>query len=120
MYALQYHFVTVTKYCADILTDERLERVAEIAHEIAEDFETDIKIATTIGLYVLGEISLGKAAERISVTRWEMEEILSEADIEVRLGPKTWRTSKTRSIQHSTSNERIVFAAGLSRRNSVE
>ncbi|MFH5801840.1 UPF0175 family protein [Haladaptatus sp. CMAA 1911] len=33
-------------------------------------------LATTIGLYVLGEISLGKAAERTGVTRWEMEEIL--------------------------------------------
>lgn len=46
------------------------------------------ELATTIGLYVLGEISLGKAAERTGVTRWEMEEILSEADIEVRLGPQ--------------------------------
>ncbi|MBX0298321.1 IS200/IS605 family transposase, partial [Haloarcula nitratireducens] len=43
VYALRYHFVTVTKYRADILTDERLERVAEVAHEIAEDFEADIK-----------------------------------------------------------------------------
>ncbi|AQL44836.1 IS200/IS605 family transposase (plasmid) [Halorientalis sp. IM1011] len=43
VYALQYHFVTVTKYRADILTDERLERVAEVVHEIAEGFEADIK-----------------------------------------------------------------------------
>ncbi|MGQ3413895.1 IS200/IS605 family transposase [Natrinema sp. LN54] len=43
VYALQYHFVTVTKYRADILTDERLERVAEVAHEIADGFEADIK-----------------------------------------------------------------------------
>ncbi|WP_407045761.1 IS200/IS605 family transposase, partial [Haloarcula laminariae] len=42
MYALQYHFVTVTKYRADILTDARLERVAEIAHDIADDFEAEI------------------------------------------------------------------------------
>lgn len=46
------------------------------------------ELATTIGLYVLGEISLGKAAERTGVTRWEMEEILSETGIEVRLGPQ--------------------------------
>ena len=46
------------------------------------------ELATTIGLYALGEISLGKAAERTGVTRWEMEEILSEADIEVGLGPQ--------------------------------
>jgi putative transposase len=43
VYALQYHFVTVTKYRTDILTDERLERVAEVAHEIADDFEVDIQ-----------------------------------------------------------------------------
>ena len=43
VYALQYQFVTVTKYRADILTDERLERVAEVAHEIADDFKVDIQ-----------------------------------------------------------------------------
>ncbi|MFB6235863.1 MAG: IS200/IS605 family transposase [Halopenitus sp.] len=43
VYALQYHFVTVTKNRTDILTDKRLERVAEVTHEIAEDFEADIK-----------------------------------------------------------------------------
>ncbi len=46
------------------------------------------ELATTIGLYVLGEISLGKAAERTGVTRWEMEELLSDAGVEVRLGPQ--------------------------------
>jgi len=47
------------------------------------------EFATTIGLYVLGEISLGKAAERTGVTRWEMEEILQEAGVELRLGPQS-------------------------------
>jgi predicted HTH domain antitoxin len=47
------------------------------------------QLATTIGLYVLGEISLGKAAERTDVTRWEMEEILQEAGVELRLGPQS-------------------------------
>ncbi|WP_435066112.1 UPF0175 family protein [Halobaculum sp. EA56] len=47
------------------------------------------QLATTIGLYVLGEISLGKAAERTGVTRWEMEEILQEAGVELRLGPQS-------------------------------
>jgi len=47
------------------------------------------KLATTIGLYVLGEISLGKAAERTGVTRWEMEEILQKAGVELRLGPQS-------------------------------
>lgn len=52
----------------------------------AEDKE---HLATTIGLYVLGEISLGKAAERTGVTRWEMEELLQEAGIELQLGPQS-------------------------------
>ena len=47
------------------------------------------EFATTIGLYVLGEISLGKAAERTSVTRWEMKEILQEVGVELRLGPQS-------------------------------
>ena len=52
------------------------------------------QLATTIGLYVLGEISLGKAAERTDVTRWEMEEILQEAGVELRLGPQSMEELK--------------------------
>jgi predicted HTH domain antitoxin len=47
------------------------------------------ELATTIGLYVLGEISLGKAAERTGVTRWEMEEILQDTGVELRFGSQT-------------------------------
>jgi putative transposase len=43
VYALQYHFVTVTKYRADILTNEIAERVGEIANDTAEGFDVDIK-----------------------------------------------------------------------------
>lgn len=50
------------------------------------EVDTD-ELATTIGLYVLGEISLGKAAERVGVTRWEMQELLEEHGVEPRLGP---------------------------------
>ncbi|WP_135854729.1 UPF0175 family protein [Halorussus salinus] len=46
-------------------------------------------LAETIGLYALGEISLGKAAERTGVTRWEMRDILREAGVELRLGPQS-------------------------------
>ncbi|MCU4744166.1 UPF0175 family protein [Natronoglomus mannanivorans] len=46
-------------------------------------------LANTIGLYALGEISLGKAAERSDTTRWEMAEFLSEVGVEVRLGPQS-------------------------------
>lgn len=45
------------------------------------------ELATTIGLYVLGEISLGKAADRIGISRWEMQDLLTESGIEPRLGP---------------------------------
>jgi predicted HTH domain antitoxin len=50
------------------------------------DADTE-ELATTIGLYVLGEISLGKAAERTGVSRWEIREILEDHDVELRLGP---------------------------------
>lgn len=50
------------------------------------DVDTD-ELAITVGLYVLGEISLGKAAERVDVTRWEMQELLKAHGVEPRLGP---------------------------------
>ena len=50
------------------------------------DPETE-ELATTIGLYVLREISLGKAAERYGVSRWEMQDILKDHGVEPRLGP---------------------------------
>ncbi|RJX48561.1 IS200/IS605 family transposase, partial [Halonotius pteroides] len=43
VYALQYHFVTVTKYRSDILTDEIAERLGEIASDIAADFGVNIQ-----------------------------------------------------------------------------
>lgn len=46
------------------------------------------ELAETIGLYALGEISLGKAAERAGVSRWEMKNVLQEAGVELRLGPQ--------------------------------
>ena len=43
VYALKYHFVTVTKYRADLLTDEIAERIGEIASDISEDFGVNIQ-----------------------------------------------------------------------------
>ena len=43
VYALQYHFVTVTKYRATILTDIITERIGEITNDIAGDFGVDIQ-----------------------------------------------------------------------------
>jgi len=45
--------------------------------------------ATTVGRSVLGEISLGKAAERVGLTRWEMEELLQEGGVDLQLGPQS-------------------------------
>ena len=50
------------------------------------DVDTE-EVATTIGLYVLGEISLGKVAEREGLTRWEMLEFLANNGVELCLGP---------------------------------
>jgi predicted HTH domain antitoxin len=46
-------------------------------------------IATAIGLYLLGEISLGKTSERVGLSRWEMQDLLKEFDIDTRQGPRT-------------------------------
>lgn len=43
VYALQYHFVTVTKYRTTILTEEIAERIGEIANELSEDFGVEIQ-----------------------------------------------------------------------------
>ena len=42
-----------------------------------------------IGEYVLGEISLGKAAERAGLTRWEFESLLDEIGFTALYGPRT-------------------------------
>lgn len=43
VYALQYHFVTVTKYRATILTEEIAERIGEIGNELSEDYGVEIQ-----------------------------------------------------------------------------
>lgn len=49
----------------------------------------EAELAEAIGLFILGKISLGKAAERAGVSRWEMESILEEAGVERRYGPQS-------------------------------
>lgn len=43
VYALQYHFVTVTKFRATILTSEIHKRLGEIANDLSEDFGVTIQ-----------------------------------------------------------------------------
>lgn len=49
----------------------------------------DEDLATAIGEYVLGERSLGKAAERAGLTRWEFEELLEDTGFTALYGPRT-------------------------------
>jgi len=47
------------------------------------------ELATAVGQYVLGELSLGKAAEEAGMSRWEFEEILKDAGFDALYGPRT-------------------------------
>ena len=47
------------------------------------------ELATAVGRYVLGELSLGKAAEVAGMSRWEFEGVLREAGFEALYGPRT-------------------------------
>lgn len=55
----------------------------------SEPIDADDGLAHAVGLYALGEINEGKAAEIAGVTRWEMREILDDAGLELRHGPRT-------------------------------
>lgn len=51
--------------------------------------DPDDDMVYAVGLYALGEISEGKAAEIAGVNRWAMREILENAGVELRHGPQT-------------------------------
>ena len=55
----------------------------------SEPVGADDALAHAVGLYALGEINEGKAAEIADMTRWEMREILDDAGLELRHGPRT-------------------------------
>lgn len=55
----------------------------------SESVDTDDNLAHAVGLYALGEVNEGKAAEIAEITRWEMREILEDAGLELRHGPQT-------------------------------
>jgi len=50
---------------------------------------SDNALATAIGQYVLGNRSLGKAAESVGVTRWEFEQLLEESGFTALYGPRS-------------------------------
>lgn len=47
------------------------------------------ELAMAVGKYVLGELSLGKAAEEAGLSRWEFEEVLEDAGFTALYGPRT-------------------------------
>lgn len=47
------------------------------------------ELATAVGRYVLGELSLGRAAEEAGMSRWEFEEVLEDAGFSSLYGPRT-------------------------------
>ena len=49
----------------------------------------DHEVATVIGLYALGELTLGEAADRLDVSRTRMRDLLREAGVELRIGPRS-------------------------------
>ena len=51
--------------------------------------DSNDELATAIGQYVLGELSLGKAAEEAGLSRWEFEEVLEDAGFTGLYGPRT-------------------------------
>ena len=51
--------------------------------------EPSDELATAVGRYVLGDLSLGRAAEAAGMSRWEFEEVLKEAGFTSLYGPRT-------------------------------
>lgn len=51
--------------------------------------EPSDELATAIGRYVLGELSLGRAAEEAGMSRWKFEEVLEDAGFASLYGPRT-------------------------------
>jgi predicted HTH domain antitoxin len=47
------------------------------------------ELATAVGRYVLGELSLARAAEEADMSRWEFEEVLEDAGLPSLYGPRT-------------------------------
>lgn len=47
------------------------------------------ELATAVGRYVLGELSLGRAAEEAGMSRWKFEEVLKNAGFSSLYGLRT-------------------------------
>ena len=47
------------------------------------------ELVTAVGQYVLGELSLGRAAEEAGLSRWEFETVFEEAGFTALYGPRS-------------------------------
>lgn len=65
----------------------------------------DTELATVIGLYALGELTLGDAADRLGVSRVEMQEVLNDAGVSLRLGPRTVEEAREEADAARRANE---------------
>lgn len=53
------------------------------------------ELASIIGKYALGDLSLGNAAEKVGVSRLQMQEILLEVGVQPRIGPESEEDART-------------------------
>lgn len=51
--------------------------------------EPSDELATVVGKYILGELSLGRAAEEAEMSRWVFEAVLEGVGLTSRYGPRT-------------------------------
>lgn len=51
--------------------------------------EPSDELATVVGRYVLGDLSLGRAAEAAGMSRWEFEAVLEDAGFTSLYGPRS-------------------------------
>lgn len=65
----------------------------------------DVELATVVGRYALGELTLGEAAEHADVSKIRMQEILNEAGVELRLGPETSEDAQNEADVARRANE---------------
>lgn len=62
--------------------------------------DTDDDMVYAVSLYALGEINEGRAAEIAGGSRWDMRDILTEAGLNLRLGPRDMEELSTTSLLH--------------------
>ncbi|WP_318567825.1 UPF0175 family protein [Salinigranum marinum] len=55
--------------------------------------ETDERLAAAVGQYALGELTMGQAAERAGLSRFELRSTLRASSVELRVGSDDHETA---------------------------